>query len=236
MEVERDSTLYPVLESYFITIFNDVMKGSENTQIFDEKGILKEDYQQAWRNFASSGDATPLAYVVKPIVEEMEASGWRYSAKWEALSYDALKDALVLYREGQLEFYMYGERPDFQDETMVLPDSSFENEVHSLYTEFKKSYDKSIFKGVSPIHVVGVFNYANDMDDPETMYYLFHENVSLHSESGVEWTPEWYVDNWRKGLSLFRNATQIEFNTEYISRYDKMFYGSVGIVVDGEDT
>ncbi len=234
MEVERDSTLYPIMEAYFINTFYHVMKGADHIPIFDDKGILKEDYQQLWRDFAFGGNATPLDYVVKPIVEEMEASGWRTSEKWEALSYDAIQDALVLYQEGQLEFYMYGERPDFQDETISLPDSSFENEVRSLYTEFKKSYDKSVFKGKSPMYVVGVFNYANDLDDPETMYHLFHKNVSLYQESGVEWTVEWYVENWRKGLSLFRNATQLEFNTEYISRYEQTFTGGVGIVVDGE--
>ena len=113
---------------------------------------------------------------------------------------------------------MYGERPDFQDVTIHLPDDSFEKEVESLYDDFKKSYDKSILKGVSPIHVLAIFDYANEMDDPETMYYLYNENALNYDESGIDYTFDYYVENWRKGLSFFRNATEVKFDKENVYR------------------
>ena len=129
MNVEQDSTLYPVLKSYYITLFNEIMKGSEYTKIFDADGVLLPEYQEAWRSMAGGWQATPMRYILDPIVKEMEASGWRESASWDSLDYYDLEEALVLYREGRLEEYMYGERPDFQDITIQLPDDSFDEEV-----------------------------------------------------------------------------------------------------------
>jgi hypothetical protein len=226
MDVEKDSTLYPVLESYYLAIFNELVKGSENTKIFDEDGVLLPEYQDVWRGLAVNGDATPLAYVMQPIVKEMEASGWRKSKSWDSLTYDALKDAIVLSREGQLEYYMYGERPDFKSETINFPNESFWNEVQELYADFKKTYDKSVLKGASPIYVLAIFDYANEMNDPQTMYYLYNVN-RLNDETGIDYTVDYYVENWRKGLSFFRNATEVEFDKELVHRSGLQFYSSV---------
>ncbi|MDW0117612.1 hypothetical protein QTL97_11745 [Sporosarcina thermotolerans] len=216
INVEQDHSLYPVLESYYLTIFNDLVKGSEYTKIFDEDGILLPDYQDVWRGMAATGDVSPLTYVMQPIVKEMEASGWRESESWNSLSYDALKDAITLAREGQLEYYMYGERPDFKSETIQFPNESFWNEVYALYEDFKKSYDKSVLKGASPIHVLGIFDYANEMDDPETMYHLYSESVMYSNYGEIELDD--YVQNWRKGFSHFRNATEVRFDQNTVYR------------------
>ena len=58
-----------------------------------------------------------------------------------------------------------------------------------------------------------IFDYANEMDDPETMYYLYNVN-RLNDESGVDYTVDYYVENWRKGLSFFRNATEVKFDKD----------------------
>ncbi|MCG7346568.1 hypothetical protein MHZ92_20920 [Sporosarcina sp. ACRSL] len=226
VNVEQDSTLYPVLKSYYITLFNELMKGSEYTKIFDGDGVLLPEYQEAWRSMASGGQATPMRYILDPIITEMEASGWRESASWDSLDYYDLEEALVLYREGVLEEYMYGERPDFQDITVHLPDDSFDKEVQSLYADFKMSHDKSLLKGVSPIHVLGVFDYANKMDDPQTMYYLYNK-TAFYDESGIDYTLDFYVDNWKKGLSFFRNATEVKFFKDRAFRNDRTFHSAV---------
>lgn len=229
MNVEQDSTLYPILKSYYITLFNEIMKGSEYTKIFDADGVLFPDYQEAWRNMAGGGQATPMRYILDPIIKEMEASGWRESASWDSLNYYDLEEALVLYREGKLEEYMYGERPAFQDVTIQLPNDAFDKEVQALYADFKKSHDKSILEGVSPIHVLAVFDYANEMEDPETMYYLYNKNALNYDESGIDYTFEYYVENWRKGLSFFRNAREVNFHKENVYRNDFTFHSSVEI-------
>lgn len=226
VNVQRDSTLYPILESYFISMFNELLKGSEYTKIFDSNGVLLPEYQEAWRTLEMGGEATPLRYVMMPIVEEMEASGWRKSKSWDRLSYDALKDAIVLAREGVLEEYMYGDRPDFKSETVQLPDQVFDEKVLVLYTDFKRTYDKLVLKGASPIEVLGVFDHANEMEDPETIYHLLHESA-FRDESGIDYTLDIYAENWRKSFSLFRNATEARFDSGSVSRYDQIFNGSV---------
>ncbi|MFC5602179.1 hypothetical protein [Sporosarcina koreensis] len=218
----EDSSLYPVLESYYLIIFNDLVKGSEYTKIFDEEGVLLPDYQDVWRGMAANGDVSPLSYVMQPIVKEMEASGWRESKSWDSLSNDALKDAIVLSREGQLEYYMYGERPDFKSETIQFPNESFWNEVQGLYADFQEAYDKSILQGISPIHVLGVFNYANEMDDPETMYHLLSESATYDNFGTIELDD--YVKNWRKGFSHFRNATEVRFDQNTVYRSQHKFH------------
>lgn len=228
INVEQDHSLYPVLESYYLTIFNDLVKGSEYTKIFDEDGVLLPDYQDVWRGMAATGDARPLAYVMQPIVKEMEASGWRESKSWDSLSYNALKDAIVLYREGQLEYYMYGERPEFKSETIKFPNESFWNEVQVLYEDFKKSHDKLVLKGASPIHVLGVFDYANEMDDPETMYHLLSESVMYDHYGDIKLDD--YVQNWRKGFSRFRNVTEAVFDQNNVYRAGLKFHSHVSLI------
>lgn len=233
MLVERDSSLYPIMETYFVTLFNEILKGSTSTKIFDSDGVLLPEYQEAWNNLAYSGDATPLTYIMRPIVAEMKASGWRSSEQWNSLHYNDIEEALVLYREGVLAEYMYGEQPVFEDNTVKLPNEAFEQEVEALYKEFKKSYDKSVFKDISPTHVVGVFNYANEMEDPKTMYRLFHESYS--EVSGTGFTEEAYIQNWRKGVSLFRKATDVNFTNANVQRYEHSLYAFVSIN-NGEET
>jgi len=201
-----------------------MMKGSEYTKIFDADGVVLPEYKEAWRNMAGGGQATPMRYILEPIIKEMEASGWRESASWDSLHNNDLEEALVLYREGRLEEYMYGERPDFEDVTIHLPNESFNKEVRSLYTDFKKSYDKSVLRGVSPIHILAIFDYANEMDDPETMYYLFNENTLKYNESGIDYTVDTYVDNWRKGLPFLRNGMDVKFYKDKVYRDDLRFY------------
>lgn len=107
INVEQDSTLYPILKSYYLTLFNEIMKGSEYTKIFDANGVLLPEYQKAWRNMAGGERGTPMHSILDPIIKEMEASGWKESASWDSLDYYDLEEALVLCREGVLEEYMY---------------------------------------------------------------------------------------------------------------------------------
>lgn len=227
MNVQQDSSLYPVMQTYFVMLFNEIVKGSELTKIFDADGVLLPEYQEAWTNLAYSGDATPLTFVMRPIITEMETSGWRSSKEWDSLNYNDLEEALVLYREGVLEEYMYGEMPVFEEKTVALPNEAFDQEVKELYNDFKKSYDKAVFKGISPVHVVGVFNYANEMEDPKTMYRLFHE--SYGEMSGTGFSEEQYIDYYRKGVSLFRNATDVNFTNANVQRYEHSLYAFVTI-------
>lgn len=238
MKAEEDSSLYPVLETYFVTLFNEIVKGSKSAKLFNADGVLLPEYQEAWTTLSLNYEATPLSYIMQPIVKEMRASGWRTSERWNRLSYESVSEALVLYREGVLEEYMYGEQPVFEEETVMLPNSSFDKEVKALYTAYKKSYDKELLEDVSAIYVAGVFDYANEMEDPETMFYLanrdsmaqmYDENYDgVYSKMNEKDLLEKYKAKWTKSLSQFRNATSLQFSGAS-QRFEHSLVSTVGI-------
>ena len=82
---------------------------------------------------------------------------------------------------------------------------------------------------MSPIYVVGVFDYANEMEDPETMFHLFHETIGHNSESGLEHSLENYVPHWRKGFSFFEEAIRVEFTAANLMRINNSHYSTVSI-------
>ena len=112
VNVQKDTNLYPVLESYFVTLLYNIIKGSEASEIFDGQGIVKEDYRLAWERIFYSDEATPLNYLVRPIVDEMEKSDWSSSESWEQFNRDKIVEALELARNGELEEIMYGKTAD----------------------------------------------------------------------------------------------------------------------------
>lgn len=124
---------------------------------------------------------------------------------------------LVFVRAGQLEGSDSDRRAEVENRIITLPDVNFEQEVKSLYEQFKMSHDKTIFKGISLIYMASVFNYANDLDDPETMYYMSHsEDITTNIHQGRGYTVEEYITNWRKGRSLFKDTEQIVFSGDSV--------------------
>lgn len=124
---------------------------------------------------------------------------------------------LALTRPGQPIVNDFDGRAEIANQTITLPDHDFEQQVKSLYEQFKDTHDKTIFKGYSLIYIVGVFHYANDMEDPETIYYLTHsDDMTINIQQGRDYTVEEYVADWRKGVSLFDNAKEIVFSTDSI--------------------
>lgn len=231
--VDDNSALYQLLETYYVTMFNTILRGTEKSPVFDEQGKVKQEYREAWKNMASGSEATPLRYVMMPIVEEMEESGWTTSETLNRIGYDALKDALVVQRAGQLEMYMYGEQPVFPDEEIKLPDAAFDKKIEDLYGSFKKQYDLSVLAGRTPVEIVALYMMANEKEDPEMMYHLHHENVWKYSETGYEITLEHYKESWQKGLSLLQFSDEISFSGESVHRIEPLLYGTVDLSRQG---
>lgn len=229
LTVEKDTVLYPILESYYVVSFNVIMKRAQAAKDLDEQGRMTEEFRKTLQGVANSDKVTPLTYIVQPIVEELEASDWKRSESWDRLGYYDLTEALEIARDGHLEMLMYREKPNVQDDEIVFPDPAFEREVVSLYEQFKKSYDKTLFNGRSPIYLVGVFNHANEVEDPATMYRLFHERIE---EYGADFTLDNYVANWQKGISLFEHAERVSFYADTMSWSDNLDWATILISFD----
>ena len=229
VNARKETDLYPLLESYYTNLFYDVVKGSQIVQVFEEEGLVPESYQEAWKMLVSYDEATLLSYLADPIIKEMEASDWKSSKSWEKFNREKIAESLQLARDGELAVLMYGKEPKVESIIIELPDDKYARKVEELYVEFIKSYDKAIFKGLSPIYVVGVFDYANEMEDPEAMFNLFYENMLMHTENGSVATLESYVDNWYKGFSLFKDASSIQFTGADLMRFGDNYQADVKI-------
>ena len=77
-----ETALFDDTEVAYQQVFWQMMKGNDNSLVFDEQGKVKNDYRNAWNNAASSN---PMAFLLLPILEEMEASDWTASTHYEEL-------------------------------------------------------------------------------------------------------------------------------------------------------
>lgn len=209
--VTKDNILYPALEAEYISFMHQMIQGSSSENVFNERGGVKDEYRDLWQRLSGVFGARPSNYLLMPIVEEMEASGWKHSPTRDEFSKETVVEALLLARMGELERLMYGEPPVVRDDSITLPNEEFSSQVQRLYNEFKDTYDIRVFKGLSPLLTVGVFDYANEMEDPATMYHLLREGFDEYSETGITQTLEEYVESWRKGFSIFQDANHISF-------------------------
>jgi len=99
--------------------------------------------------------------------------------------------------------------------------------VEKLFVEFSKKYDKAVFKNLSPIYAVAVYDYANQMEDPLVMLNLFDYGTGgLSEKEWSEWTTT-YIGDWQKGISLFEEATTIEFSEEELEQHGRNYFANV---------
>ncbi len=176
IQISKDEIYYKELEKYFASFFYELMKGKDLIKEIEVQGIVPTTYQHAWGNFNNQEamEALPISYLIQPIIEEMEASVWQKSESWDRLTRESILDALKLAQEGKLDEIMFGKMPTLVSEKIDLPNKKFTSKIEKLYEEFKQTYDRTIFKELSPIYVVGVYDYANEMEDPKTMLELFN--------------------------------------------------------------
>ncbi|MFC4411343.1 hypothetical protein ACFOZY_13020 [Chungangia koreensis] len=228
LNVERDHNLYTILENYFSELFYELMKGSDQAPVFDENGVVKKEYQEIWLNLSSASVTAPTYYLLKPIITEMEESGWTKSASYDHLTIDDIKTALVLARDGKLTQFI-GDII-FEDRTVSLSDSAFWDDIEKIYNEFKDSkYNLDTIKGMHPIDALGLLEYANKMDDPYVVYHLIDK-----SESGItdeDYINE-YVERWTRRRPLLSGVDQLTFKKDSLNGSAQIIHWGV---VNGEN-
>ncbi|WP_339254612.1 hypothetical protein NSQ43_08070 [Sporosarcina sp. FSL W8-0480] len=82
-----------VFNAYTSVIYMIIGMGGQ-LNIYDSTGTVKEEYREAYKRIASIGDDSPAAQIMKGIVEEMESSGWMFSASHHSLQYFTLQNEL----------------------------------------------------------------------------------------------------------------------------------------------
>lgn len=184
-----------------------LLKGDANQQVFDDKGVVKEKYQRAWKEIAL-GMENPLVFLLLPIVEEMEASGWTESISYDRLQYEDVMNVLLLEKEGQLAEMMPNGDVTIEAE-MVRAEDFFTEEIETLYSSFVIDYERNRLKGASPLEVLRLFQYANQRKDPVAMWHLMSEGKPSLEE---------YTKFWRQQPDISEQIRYVEIAEESMQR------------------
>lgn len=184
-----------------------LLKGDANQQVFDEKGVVKEKYRRVWNEIAQ-GMENSLIFLLLPIVEEMEASGWTESISYDRLQYEDIINALLLEMEGQLAEKLPNGDIKIEAE-MVTAEEFYGAEIETLYTSFVIDYDRNRLKGASPLEVFRLFQYANQQKDPVTMWHLMSEGKPSLEE---------YTMFWRQQPNMAEQIDFVEISKESMQR------------------
>ena len=91
----------------------------------------------------------------------------------------------------------------FEERTAAIQD--LDQDTLSLYNEFTVTYDRAMLKNVHPLLIVSLFYFANDMDDPVTMWYLTDPDTRTP-------TPGEYANGWKKEVPLLEKTISIHFD------------------------
>lgn len=188
---ENSANSFEHLKSVYIYLLHEIIKGSETTSIVDQNGKVKEGYQLVWKKIASMDDKMPSAFILRKIVDEMESSGWKKSKIHQNLDHETLYNIVDGAKQGEINAFIFEESIE-QEEIVVSPnDLEFQADVEERYTKFSKSHEFDYLLDVDPLVVIGVYYFANEREDPETMWHLFnHEHIDISLKE--------YVKGWAK--------------------------------------
>ncbi|EGA91136.1 hypothetical protein GPDM_01575 [Planococcus donghaensis MPA1U2] len=203
LEEGIDSSLFDAVDVAYQQVFWQLVKGSENTMIFDENGTVKLEYRDAWNRIASSN---PMAYIILPILKEMEASNWTASKSYDELEFHHLSDAVDMEKSGELANKLPNGNLAIEDELVDMKDFNY-SRIKDLYNSFKTSYDLQLLAGVPPLDVLFMYHYANHIKDPKTQWYLI-------ADSPFKPTLETYVQEWQPIPELTEKARWVELSAE----------------------
>ncbi|PSL32901.1 hypothetical protein B0H99_11010 [Planomicrobium soli] len=213
-EQSQDET-YGEFEFIFQHAFWLLLTGNEKNSVFDANGVVREEYQTAWKNLVM-GTANPLIYVMLPIIQEMEESSWKKSAHYDALAYSDIINALQMEKKGELAAKLPNGNISIEPAFVDMQDFSY-GQTEKLYKEFAATYDLDSLKGVPPLDVLFMYHYANKRKDPETMWHLLAEDEFKPSM-------EVFVKQWKPLPDIEEEALWVEIYEESIYRVkDELF-------------
>lgn len=219
LEEGTGSALLSRIEIAYQQTFWQLVKGSDNSSVFDEQGKVKMDYRTAWNSIVSSN---PMAFIMLPILEEMEASNWTTSAIYDELEFHHVMDALTMEKSGELANKLPNGNLKLEDEFVDMKDFDY-SRIQSLYESFEASYDLQLLSGVSPLDVLFMYHYANKQEDATMQWHLLADSPSKP-------TLEAFVKDWRKIPELTKTARWVELSgSSYKQRVKDKVYIYPGI-------
>ena len=162
-------------------LFHEISGGADPDTVFGTDGVVKDEFREGWKRIASAKEGSPTAFIMQMIISEMEATDWTGSQSLNRLGIYDIHRALELAKVGKLEtFGISGIMQTVTGmEIATFPNPDFENKVQETYYSFSSNHDLSVLKEVSPLVIIGVYFYANDQKDPETMWHLYSKTKNV---------------------------------------------------------
>ncbi|MCM3612496.1 hypothetical protein M4S82_14715 [Planococcus sp. MERTA32b] len=210
-----DPMLKGKVEPQLLTAFFTLLKGDEDIEVFDQKGVVKEKFQIAWESLLQY-NSNPVTFLMLPILEEFEQSGWKESAHYDQLAYPDILYAIDLESNGELE----GKLPngDLQIETVKTDLEDYDySDIQPLYEEFAAAHDLQLLSGIEPMDIIKLYHYANKIEDIETMWHLTADD---------ELKPDLdeYTRKWRKRPDITEVYRDIEIYSDNLHRQGRKIY------------
>ncbi|QHJ71789.1 sigma-70 family RNA polymerase sigma factor [Planococcus halotolerans] len=210
-----DPVLQGIVEPQLIHAFHTLLKGDEHTEIFDKKGIVKEEFQLAWESLLQH-NSNPVTFMMLPILEEFEESGWKESAHYEQMAYPDILYAIDLEKNGELAEKL--PNGDLKIETVNFEVEDYDySDIQPLYEKFAATYDLQLLSGVEPMEIIKMYHYANKIEDVETMWHLT-------AEDELKPSLEQYTKEWRKRPEIAETMRNIEIYSENLHRQGRKVY------------
>ena len=198
-----ETSLFDGTEVAYQQVFWQMMKGNGNAPIFDDQGKVKDEYRTAWNTAASSN---PMAFLLLPILDEMEASGWTASAHYDELQFHDILDALEMEKAGSLAGLLPNGNLELEDEFVDLQDFEY-SRIKPLYESFRASYDLQLLAGVPPLDVLFMYHYANEINDRDTLWHLL-------ADSPLKPTLAVFKEQWQNIPKLTENVAWVEISKD----------------------
>ncbi|WP_313894558.1 hypothetical protein [Psychrobacillus sp.] len=193
-----------IMDTYYTSVFYLLVKGTRENPVFDDNGLVKEEYQNMWMSMANNEAISPSPYLLIPIVNEFEQTGWTKSEAWDDFTYAAIEDALLLAKSGDMEQFMPVPLEDMSKGVLVNDD--FQQRVHALYKLFAGSHDQTVLKDATPEEIVGLYYYCMQLGDYETQYELYIKDEQYQRIPKEEYMsgPHEKISDIQKEFSSFR--------------------------------
>ena len=211
LATQPEDMQYSILPHTYSALFNLLVientageyfgQQDETRKIFDKDDSVKEAYREVWEKIGSMERDLQTARIMEEIVAEMKASGWKESKSYNRLNEEHISNALSYAKDNSLDSFTIDEIIGFGTMTTLTQDPEYQATVAALYHSFSDNRDYNLvtLQDANPLLIIGVYYYANEVEDPETMWQLLN----------YEYNPisfEAYVENWTKEEAILEQV------------------------------
>ncbi|WP_155767476.1 hypothetical protein [Sporosarcina ureilytica] len=179
---------------------------AEGRELYDKEGRVNKEVRQEWEAIISSGETPIAANIIKKVLGEFEATDWTVSETQVFLSEYQIVEIAAYAKNNDLGTYNWEENRHNDQIYVYFPNEGFNYIVSSAYEQFKQNYDRSILTNSHPVTIAGMFFYANEKGDAETIRRLYHES-SKQADKAAD------MLNWEQEKYLFSELNHLYFDT-----------------------